>query len=99
MTGGKQRRRARAALQRWIWFIRFHLFQKRSLKQVKIEQVQGRSLVVVPDVFNPVLFFSSSFLAEVLESETLCPKGASILDLGCGSRVLSVIAIPSGRNR
>ena len=41
----------------------------------------------------------TSFLAEVLESETLCPKGASILDLGCGSRVLSVIAIPSGRNR
>ena len=96
MTGGKQPRRARAALQRWIWFVRFHLFQKRSLKQIRIEQVQGRSLVVTPGVFNPVLFFSSSVLAELLESEALSPKEASVLDLGCGTGVLSVIAASNG---
>ncbi len=59
--------------------------------------MQGRPLVVVPGVFDPVLFFSSSFLAELLESAALCPPQGCMLDLGCGSGVLSVIAASNGK--
>ncbi len=54
MTGGKQRPRARATLQRWIWFVHYQ-FQKPRLKLITIEEVEGRYLVVTPGVFNPVL--------------------------------------------
>jgi release factor glutamine methyltransferase len=50
----------------------------------------GISLIVLPDVFHPGLFFSSELLAEVLEREPLA--GRSVLEVGTGSGFLALIA-------
>ncbi|MBX5445304.1 MAG: methyltransferase [Sphaerobacter sp.] len=47
-------------------------------------------MVVLPGVFNPVLFRTGAYLAEVAES--LVPLGGSVLDLGTGSGVGAIVA-------
>ena len=56
-----------------------------------LEKVQGRSLIVLPGVFNPRLLRSGSFLVECLSPE-LVPRGSRVLDLGTGSGVGAIFA-------
>lgn len=58
--------------------------------RVRIERVAGRDIVVLPGVFNPVLFRTGEYLAGVAES--LVPPGGAVLDLGTGSGVGAVVA-------
>jgi release factor glutamine methyltransferase len=55
-----------------------------------LEQMAGISLIVLPDVFHPALFFSSGLLAEVLGREPLA--GRSVLEVGTGSGFLALLA-------
>lgn len=48
-------------------------------------------IVVLPDVFNPVLFRSGVFLAECL-GPALIPPGTAALDMGTGSGAGAVVA-------
>ncbi|MDI3339978.1 MAG: methyltransferase domain-containing protein [Sphaerobacter sp.] len=60
------------------------------LDRARTERVAGRDIVVLPGVFNPVLFRSGAYLAEV--GEGLVPPGGTVLDLGTGSGVGAVVA-------
>jgi methylase of polypeptide subunit release factors len=66
------------------------------------EHVAGNEIVVLPDVFNPVLFrtgrYFAEFLAEADLPATTRPHGdtARALDLGCGSGVLGLVMATRG---
>jgi release factor glutamine methyltransferase len=55
---------------------------------------KGNQFVVRRGVFHPGFFFSTSFLLE--EMEMLHLEDKALLELGCGSGVISVIAAKSG---
>jgi release factor glutamine methyltransferase len=77
----------------WPFFIRlrFFLFQRHRHNRLVIERVAGKPFVVLPEVFNPTLFFSSEFFAKTLGPE-LIPRGANVLDMGTGSGIGAVFA-------
>ncbi len=77
-----------------VW-VRYHGWQKRRLDRLRIRRVRGLELVVLPGVFDPVVFRSGDFLAEVLGRAPLEPE-AEVLDLGTGSGVLAVAAAARG---
>ena len=84
--GARVRRRlGRAALR-----ARFLLLQRQRHRRLVLEQIGGVSLVVLPDVFHPGLFFSSELLAEVLGREPLA--GKLVLEVGTGSGFLALLA-------
>ena len=77
---------------RRLWYrMRFALFQRHRFDALVLEWVAGRPFLVLPQVFNPALFWTSEFLAESL-SERLIPPGARVLDMGTGSGVGAVFA-------
>ena len=51
-------------------------------------------MIVPTGVFHPGLFFSSGVLAAEIERRN--PSGRSVLDVGCGSGVLSLVAARAG---
>ena len=87
------RRRANALLMRVYgpWAIR-HVRQRRSYRW------RGLTLTVPTGVFHPGLFFSSGVLATEIEQRK--PVGLSVLDVGCGSGLLSLVAsrVPARRS-
>jgi methylase of polypeptide subunit release factors len=51
-------------------------------------------MVVPPTVFHPRYFFTSKFMAEFLKRQDF--DGKRVLDLGCGSGILSLVAASAG---
>jgi HemK-related putative methylase len=84
--GRLQRASARQAL-RW----RYRLTQRHRYNRLVLEEVAGRPLLVLPQVFNPKLFRTGAYLAGLLD-ERLIPAGSEVLDMGCGSGVAGVMA-------
>jgi release factor glutamine methyltransferase len=80
-----RRRLGRAALR-----AHFLLLQRHRHRRLVLEELAGISLVVLPDVFHPGLFFSSELLAEVLGREPLA--GKTVLEVGTGSGFLALLA-------
>lgn len=80
-------------LIRWCWKvllrIRFHLFHRNRYDRLVIESLAGYPMMVLPQVFNPVLLRTGEFMARILEGDRI-PEGASVLDLGCGSGTGSI---------
>ncbi|MBI2268928.1 MAG: methyltransferase [Bacteroidetes bacterium] len=56
----------------------------------------GIRLVVLPGVFHPGLFHSTTFMLEILKTRTL--KDKNILELGAGTGMLSVYCVKKGAN-
>lgn len=54
----------------------------------------GVDIVVQPGVFHPGLFYSTKFLLEFLREQSLA--GTSLLELGCGSGLISVMCARAG---
>lgn len=57
------------ALQRamqQVLALRFHVFQRQRHARLVLERMFGLDLVVLPEVFNPALFFSSELLAQAV---------------------------------
>jgi len=71
--------------------LRFLLFQRGRHNRLVVEDVAGRPIVVLPRVFNPKLLRTGEFMARRLDNG-LIPRGASVLDLGCGSGIGAVTA-------
>lgn len=87
------RRTFRAALAGRIRCLHLPLlrqFLKRRVGRLVLERLEGIPLVVLPDVFNPVIFRSSAFMVRVLRDfvePELGNPGPAALDLGTGSGV------------
>jgi len=75
---------------------------RRRLDRVVVETVRGVPLVVLPEVFNPVVFRSGRFLAEALADGVVTqqPRAAGeaprALDLGTGSGIGALFAARAG---
>lgn len=80
----------RAAARQWLTW-RYWLTQRGSYNRLVLEDVAGRPMLVLPQVFNPKLFRTGPFLAEVFEEQPLAP-GAIVLDLGAGSGIGAITA-------
>jgi release factor glutamine methyltransferase len=76
------------------WFqLRLALVDRRKYRSVVLEHVAGLPIVVLRDVFNPMLLRSGEFLIQHLGQ--LGP-GAWVLDLGSGSGAAGVVAAKRG---
>lgn len=79
--------------QLWsLWLrLKFHLWQKRRFNRLVLEYVSGKPFLILPQVFNPTLFYSSELLVNSL-NEKLAPVGSVVLDMGTGSGIGAVFA-------
>jgi HemK-related putative methylase len=75
-----------------LWYrIRFPLFQRHRFDRLVLEWVAERPFLILPQVFNPTLFWTSEFMACSL-NEHIIPPGTRVLDMGTGSGVGAVFA-------
>jgi HemK-related putative methylase len=86
----------RAGLSR-AWLELRHRRLGRRYGHLVLEWIDGVPLLVLPDVFNPVLFRGGKLLAHTLRDHSLLTTpGLRVLDLGCGSGVVAVFAARRG---
>ncbi len=78
-------------LWRRLLAARYRLFQTHRHNRLVLEEVAGRPVLVLPQVFNPKLFRSGELLAQALGPQTI-PPGSTVLDMGTGSGVDAVFA-------
>jgi release factor glutamine methyltransferase len=80
----------------WLWF-RHRVFGRRFGRLV-LENVEGTPLVVLPDVFNPVLLRTGAILARAASRVygNGAGKGKRALDMGTGSGSGAVAAAKQG---
>ena len=72
---------------------------RRRLGRTVLEELDGVPLIVLPEVFNPVLFRTGTVLARTVASSALAAppgNGAAALDRGTGSGVGAVFAARRG---
>lgn len=65
-------------------------------RRAGLERVRGVPLMVLDDVFNPVLFRSGVLLADAIERDLAGTSGLRVLDLGTGSGVGAIFAARAG---
>jgi len=65
-------------------------------RRMRLEQVHGTPLLVLPTVFNPRLLRTGAFFASVIAGEKLGAHG-DVLDLGTGSGICAVFAARHAR--
>ena len=92
-AGQKGRSLLAAGVRLWL-SLRYRVLSRRYNRLV-LEQIDGVPIVVLPQVFNPVLLRTGAFLARALAAWPL-PPGATVLDLGAGSGVGAVFAARRG---
>lgn len=64
-----------------------------GLRRPRRVTVDGHTLVVPPGVLDPVLFRSGAWFARAVAAEA---RGRTVLDLGCGTGVVGVLAQAAG---
>ena len=64
------------------------------LKKERKYTYRGTTVTVLPGVFHPGLFYSTKFLIEYLQDQPI--ESQSMLELGCGTGLISIIAAKSG---
>ena len=78
-----------------IWLtLRYQVLDRRYGRLV-LETINDVPLIVLPEVFNPVLFRSGAFMAQAL-AEEFFSAGSRVLDMGTGSGVGAVFAARRG---
>ena len=82
--------RLRRRLGRAVLRAHFLLLERQRHRRLVLEQLGGVSLVVLPEVFHPGLFFSSKLLAEAVGREAL--EGKLVLEVGTGTGFLALLA-------
>ncbi len=81
-------------LRKILHSLYYNLFLKWKLKKTVIERVGKFKFKVYPSVFNPCEFISSKVFASYIDKLEL--ENKSILDMGCGSGIVSVFAASKG---
>jgi release factor glutamine methyltransferase len=76
-----------------IW--RFRLFQQHRHRRLALEHVQGMPILVLPDVFNPALFFTSEAFVKQLDAIQIRPNW-TVLDMGTGSGIGAIAVARRG---
>jgi release factor glutamine methyltransferase len=76
--------------------VKLALVDRRRYERVVLESVEGLSIVVLPDVFNPKLLRSGEFLVQHLMRQEVLPTGSRLLDLGSGSGAAGIAAAKRG---
>jgi release factor glutamine methyltransferase len=66
------------------------------LRKERTYTYQGTRIIVSPGVFHPGFFSSTGFVLEFLKEQPL--TGKTLLELGCGTALVSIIAAKSGAN-
>jgi HemK-related putative methylase len=71
---------------------------RQRLGRLVLEEIDGVPLLVLPEVFNPVIFRSSALLARTVASDPFVRSGPelSVLDMGTGSGVGALFAAKAG---
>jgi HemK-related putative methylase len=80
-------------VRRWL-ALRYRVFGRRY-GQLVLEEIDGVPLIILPEVFNPVLLRTGEFMVRALATLQIPPQ-ARILDLGTGSGVGAVFAARRG---
>jgi HemK-related putative methylase len=88
--------RIKRAIWRKLLGWRFLLWQRYRYNNLVLERVAERPFLILPGVFNPVLFRTGEFMAQSLGNH-LIPFGAAVLDLGTGSGVGAVFAAQAAK--
>ena len=73
------------------WCAVRHPLLKRRYRRLVLEEIDGVPLLILPDVFNPVLLRTGKFLAQVLHTMPLLSDTSQVLDMGTGSGVGAVL--------
>jgi HemK-related putative methylase len=73
--------------------VRLALVDRRKYQRTVLESIGDMTLVVLPDVFNPVLLRSGAFLASHVRR---IQPGPRVLDLGSGSGAVGIAAAQRG---
>ena len=81
-------------LRRIYFILAYHFYAKHKITKTDVVRSFGFTLVGPAGVFHPNLYFSSKLLAEHIAGLDLENKG--ILDIGCGSGILSLVAASKG---
>lgn len=83
-----------------MWLRLRHQTLGRRYRRLVLERIDGVPLVILPEVFNPVLFRTGAFLAESLTPPPATDGGAAraprALDLGTGSGIGAIFAARRG---
>ncbi len=87
------RRALGAVVRNWL-ALRYRVLGRRYGRLV-LEEIEGVPLIVLPEVFNPVLLRTGDFMVRALASVPISPQ-VRVLDLGTGSGVGSVFAARRG---
>ena len=80
--------------RRILWLL-FVLFGRRKCDRLVLERIRSIPLVVLPGVFHPRLFVSTSLILDALDQLPL-KMNMSVLDLGTGTGVCAIFAAMKG---
>ena len=83
-----------------LWLTLRHQIFGLRYRRLTIEYIDDTALIVLPDVFNPVLFRTGEYLARAIQATSALNDDKHqpplVLDLGCGSGVGAVFAARCG---
>jgi HemK-related putative methylase len=86
------RRVAVALVRAWLT-LRYQVLSRRY-NRLTLEALDGVPLLVLPQVFNPVLLRTGAFMARALAQQSLADR--AVLDMGTGSGIGAVFAARGG---
>jgi len=81
-------------LRRGSHLLALHLFVRRAMSREDRLTMFGIALRVPPTVFHPRFFRTSRYFGAYLRGRDL--RGAGVLEIGCGSGILSLVAARGG---
>jgi release factor glutamine methyltransferase len=81
-------------LRRLLFLTAYFGWVKHTMSRSVSTSSLGFSLTIPPTVFHPRFYFTSEFFGEYIS--TLHLDGKNVLDIGCGSGILSLVAARSG---